>query len=243
MRGDADSGEQMERATLTGEPVEASDLAFLRSVDSPTIANAIELLGLRDRTEGFVGGQVRCLYPERPPTVGYALTVAAQNAPGPVVGMVGFWAMMDALERMPAPSVIVAQDRSATPGRYACSGDVMASVAGRLGAVGFVTDGMVRDIDQVRPLGFALFAAGLCVSHANFWLDEIGADVVIAGQPVRTGDLLHGDANGIVVVPRAALPSLPDAVRRVREQEGELMAFARSEAFSLEGATRLTGYR
>ncbi|MBA3415043.1 MAG: RraA family protein [Chloroflexia bacterium] len=225
------------------ESVEAADLTFLRSVDSPTIANAIELLGLRDRTEGFIGGRVRSLYPDRPPTVGLALTVAAKNAPGPGVGMAGFWAMMDALDQMPAPSVIVAQDRSATPGRYACSGDVMASVAGRLGAVGFVTDGLVRDIDQVRPLGFALFAAGLCVSHANFWLDEVGAEVEIAGQSIRTGDLLHGDANGIVVVPRQALPGLPEAVRRVREKEGELMTFARSPAFSLEEAKRLTGYR
>lgn len=207
------------------EPVVEADLAFLRSVDSPTIANAIERLGLRDRTEGFVGGAVQSLYPERPPTVGVALTVAAKNRPGEVVGMGGFWAMMKALEGMPGPSLIVAQDRSETPGRFACSGDVMASVALRLGAVGFVTDGMVRDVEQVRPLGFALFATGLCVSHANFWLDEIGQPVEIAGQPIRTGDLLHGDANGIVVVPREALPVLPAAVLAVREREAELMAY------------------
>jgi len=225
------------------EPVSDVDLAFLRDVDSPTIANAIELLGLRDRTEGFVGGRVRALYPDLPPTVGYAVTLVAKNAPGQVLGKEGFWAMMEALAEMPAPSVVVVQDRSRTPGRYACSGDVMASLAQRLGAVGFVTDGMVRDIDQVRPFAFAFFATGLCVSHANFGLDEVGTDVELAGQPIRTGDLLHGDANGIVVVPRQALPGLPEAVRRVREKEGELMAFARSPAFSLEEAKRLTGYR
>ena len=53
-------------------PMTAEQLAFLRSVDSPTIANAIESFNIRDRTEGFIGGQVRALYPELPPMVGTA---------------------------------------------------------------------------------------------------------------------------------------------------------------------------
>jgi regulator of RNase E activity RraA len=119
----------------------------------------------------------------------------------------------------------------------------MATMAQRLGAVGYVTDGTVRDVHEVRALGLAYFASGVCVSHANFWIEEVGVDVLLDGQTVRTGDLLHGDANGIVLVPREVLAGLPDAVNRVREREGELMAFARSEGFTLEGAKKLTGYR
>ncbi|HYO30334.1 MAG TPA: RraA family protein [Thermomicrobiales bacterium] len=227
----------------TIEPISEADLAFLRGVDSPTIANAIEPFKVRDRTEGFIGGNVRALFPDLPPTVGYALTVTMNDEPGPVKGREGFWAMFEALERMPAPSVVVVQDTSGHPERVAFCGEVMATMAQKLGAVGYVTDGTVRDLLEVRALGLAYFASGVCVSHANFWIEEVGVDVVLDGQTVRTGDLLHGDANGIVVVPREVLPGLPEAVRKVREREGELMAFARSSEFSLEGAKKLTGYR
>lgn len=212
------------------EPISATDLAFLREVDSASLADALGLLEPRQMDGGPISGSVGCLYPDLPPMVGVALTVAVKNAPGPVVGMAGFWAMMDALEQLPAPSIIVVQDRSATPGRFACSGDVMAAVGQRLGAVGFVTDGMVRDIDQVRPLGFAFFAAGLCVSHANFWIDEIGTEVRLGQQTIRTGDVLHGDANGLVLVPRAKLPGLPEAVRRVQAERRELLGTVRGGA-------------
>ncbi len=227
----------------TIEPITEDDLAFLRGVDSPTVANAVEPFQVRDRTEGFIGGHVKSLFPDLPPMVGYALTVTMNDQPGPVKGREGFWAMFEALAAMPAPSVVVVQDTSGHPERVAFCGEVMATMAQRLGAVGYVTDGTVRDVHEVRALGLAYFASGVCVSHANFWIEEVGVDVLLDGQTVRTGDLLHGDANGIVLVPREVLSGLPDAVNRVREREGELMAFARSEGFTLEGAKKLTGYR
>lgn len=225
------------------ERVSDEDLAFLRGVDSPTIANAIEAFKVRDRTEGFLGGRVRGLFPELPPMVGYALTVTMNDEAGPVKGREGFWAMFEALAAMPAPSVVVVQDTSGHPERVAFCGEVMATMAQRLGAVGYVTDGTVRDLHEVRALGLAYFASGVCVSHANFWIEEVGIEVVLDGQPVRTGDVLHGDANGVVIVPREVLAGLPQAVQSVRDKEGELMAFARSEGFTLDGAKKLTGYR
>ena len=60
---------------------------------------------------------------------------------------------------------------------------------------------------------------------------------------MRTGDLLHGDANGIVIVPRAVLADLPDAVAQIRAAEGELLDYVRSDGFTLDGARSLTGYR
>jgi len=77
----------------TIEPITEDDLAFLRGVDSPTVANAVEPFGVRDRTEGFIGGNVRALFPDLPPTVGYALTVTMNDEPGPVKGREGFWAL------------------------------------------------------------------------------------------------------------------------------------------------------
>lgn len=221
----------------------AEELAFLRSVDSPTVANAIELFKVRDRCDGFIGGNVRSLFPELPPMVGAALTVTMNDEHGPVKGRDGFWQMFDAIAAMPAPSVVVVKDVSGRPNRVAFCGEVMATLAQRLGAVGYVTDGTVRDLHEVRALGLPYFASGTCVAHANFWIEEVGVDVELDGETIRTGDLLHGDANGIVVVPREVLAGLPEAVESVRTKEAELMAFVRSDAFTMDGAKRLTGYR
>ncbi len=225
-------------ATLSAE-----ELAFLRSVDSPTVANAIELFKVRDRCDGFIGGNVKSLFPELPPMVGAALTVTMNDEHGPVKGRDGFWQMFDAIAAMPAPSVVVVKDVSGRPNRVAFCGEVMATLAQRLGAVGYVTDGTVRDLHEVRALGLPYFASGTCVAHANFWIEEVGVDVELDGETIRTGDLLHGDANGIVVVPREVLAGLPEAVESVRTKEAELMAFVRSDAFTMDGAKRLTGYR
>lgn len=223
--------------------ISADELEFLIGVDSPTIANAIEHFKVRDRCTGFIGGEVRSLFPDLEPMVGYALTVTMNDEPGPVKGREGFWRMFEAIDRMPVPSVVVVQDLSGHPSRVAFCGEVMATLAQRLGAVGYVTDGTVRDLDEVRALGMHYFARGACVSHANFWIEEVGVAVTLDGQTIRTGDLLHGDANGIVVVPTEILPGLPKAVQDVRAKEGELMAFVRGPEFTLEGAQQLTGYR
>jgi regulator of RNase E activity RraA len=225
------------------DPLPAEQLAFLRGVDSPTLANAIERFEVRDRTEGFIGGTVASLFPELPPMVGAALTVTMRDEPGAVKSKRGFWELFEALAAVPAPSVVVVQDRSGRPSRVAYCGEVMATMAQRLGAAGYVTDGSVRDVAEVRALGLPYFASGICVSHGNFSVEAVGEPVELDGQAVATGDLLHGDANGIVVVPRAVLAELPGAVERIRTSEGELLAYARSDAFTVAGARELTGYR
>ncbi len=221
------------------EPVSPDDIAFLRGVGSSSVADALALLGYPAETT-TLGPGVACLFPEQPPLVAQALTVSLANTHGTTSDYwEGFWAVFDAMARMPAPNVIVAGDRSGAPSRFACSGDVVAMLGQRLGCVGYVTDAHVRDLHQVQPLGFAFFAAGVCVSHADFRYEDVGGDVTIAGQTIATGDLLHGDANGLLVVPRAALPSLPDAIAAVRARNHEAFDLARSDAFSLDGMRTL----
>src|SRR6478735_425194 len=198
-------------------------MAFLQTVDSPTLANAIEKFNVRDRCDGFIGGQIECQFPELGFMVGYALTVTVSNAHGEVAGRTGFWGMYEALEKMPKPAVIVMKDVSGAPHRVAYAGEVMATLAKRLGAVAMVTDGALRDVKEVRELGFHYFMKYPVVSHANFEILEIGIPVLMDGEVINTGDILHGDANGIVVVPRSVIAGLPDAVKQVRETEKRTM--------------------
>ena len=223
-------------------PISERDLAFLKGVDSPTISNAIEPFKVRDRTEGFIGGEVRALFPEMPPMVGAALTVTMTNTSGAIAGRENYWRMYEALSQMPAPSVLVVQDVSGAPSRCALAGEVMTTMAMRLGAVGMVTDGGLRDVHEVRRLGFAYFARYVVVSHGNFGVVSVGEPVTLDGQEVRTGDILHGDANGVVIVPRQVLDGLPEAVEEVRTRERATMDFVNSAEYTIAAARKRAGY-
>jgi 4-hydroxy-4-methyl-2-oxoglutarate aldolase len=208
-------------------------LAFLKSVDSPTIANAIEPFQVRDRTDGYIGGNIGCLYPDLGVMVGQALTVKATNAAGPVASRNGYWEMWDALEKMPKPAVIVMQDISGAPHRCAYAGEVMATLATRLGAVGMVSDGGYRDIEEVHALGMHYFCPFAVVSHGNFAIQDVGQPVWLDGQRVNTGDILHGDVNGIVIVPQQVLEGLPESVEEIRVRERRVMDYIKSDKFNL----------
>jgi 4-hydroxy-4-methyl-2-oxoglutarate aldolase len=223
-------------------PISEKHLVFLKEVDSPTISNAIEPFKVRDRTEGFIGGEVRALFPEMPPMVGVALTVTMTNTPGATTGRENYWRMYEALSQMPAPSVLVVQDISGAPSRCALTGEVMATRAMRLGAVGMVTDGGLRDVHEVHRLGFAYFARYVVVSHANYEIVDFGGPVTLEGQEVRTGDILHGDAIGVVIVPRQVLDGLPEAVEEVRTRERATMDFINSSEFTIAAERERAGY-
>jgi 4-hydroxy-4-methyl-2-oxoglutarate aldolase len=218
------------------------DVEFLRSVDSPTIANAIERFKVRPLTDGFIGGAVQCTYPEFPPMVGRALTVTMRNPADRPASREGFWRMWEELEAMAGPIVLVIADESGAPQRVAYAGEIMTRLARRLGAVGMVTDGALRDLDEVRALGFHYFMRYPVVSHANFEIATVGEPIVVDGQPVQTGDLMHGDANGIVLIPWEILADLPDAVEDVRTAEAGDMSYIDGDDFTLAGFKDRRGY-
>lgn len=218
------------------------ELRFLSGVDSPTVANAIERFAIRDRTEGFIGGGVQCAYPELGSMVGRALTVTMSNAPGEPAQREGYWRMWEALEAMEGPVVIVVADASGAPERVAYAGEIMSRLAQRLGAVGMVTDGALRDIDEVREIGFHYFMRFPVVSHANYEIASVGQPINIGGQRVVTGDLLHGDRNGIVVVPWETLDRLPEEVETVRRVERSDMDLIAGADFTLAKYKAHRGY-
>src|SRR5881394_4527 len=117
----------------------------------------------------------------------------------------------------PEPRVLVLQDLDQPPGAGAYLGEVMATIHRRLGCIGAVTNGFVRDLDEVHPLGFHFFAAGVCVSHAYVHLVDFGTPVEVGGMRIRTGDLLHADKHGVLVVPKEIADKIPEAAAQVAE--------------------------
>lgn len=211
-------------------------LAFLQSVDTPTLSNAIELLNVRKRSEGFTPLTLRCLFPELGPMTGYAVTAVVetvtQTGPG---GPAGHIELYRALEQAAKPAVIVLQETGGFPDYAAHCGEVMATFFRRLGATGLVSDCAVRDIPEVRALKFHYFARGVCASHAYFRIVRVNVPVTICGMPVLPGALLHGDENGLITVPDVERSALEKAVSEIRSSERRIMDYARSPEFTVDG--------
>jgi regulator of RNase E activity RraA len=101
--------------------------------------------------------------------------------------------------------------------------------------VGVVTDGGLRDILELKRLGFHCFAPGLVPSHGNPRLLEVNIPVTIDGVRIKPGDLLHGDINGVTLIPLEIASQIAAAVDSVREREAGLMAYVNSPEFTIDG--------
>lgn len=215
-------------------------ISFLKTIDTPTVCNAIELLNVRPGNEGFTSNAVKCLYPELGPMVGYAVTVQMETMTrmeprDPNITMQFY----EAIEACPNPVVIVIQEIGGFKEFAAHSGDVMTTLVQNFGAVGLVTDCNVRDFNEVKPLNFHTFAAGVSPSHAFCRIAHVNVSVQIHGMTVRPGDIVHGDINGVVQVPTERIEELPEKIAQVRQSEQDLIARVRAGGFTLDDLRRI----
>lgn len=209
----------------------------LKALDSCAIANAIERFHVQLRNEGYTEDGVTCRFPEMPPVLGYAMTLKVRSGAPPTKGKVFFentdW--WNVLLTVPSPRILVIQDMDRTPGVGALVGEVHAAILKSLGCIGVVTNGAVRDLPRIQPLGFQMFSGTLSVSHAYGHLVRIGGAVQIGGLEISPGDLLHGDLHGIVRVPKELAGRIPATAAALRQKEEEIIAYCQSSAFTVEG--------
>ncbi|MBI4635332.1 MAG: RraA family protein [Candidatus Rokubacteria bacterium] len=207
----------------------------LRKFSSPSVANAIETFNVRPRNQGFMSSEIRALFPELGPLVGYAVTALIRAEPQPIDGhrasTFGWW---DYVQTIPAPRVVVVHDLDEPRGQGAQWGEVQANIHRALGVAGVVTDGSVRDLDEVRALGFQFVAAHVSVSHAYVHMVDFGIPVKVGGLWVRPGDLVHADQHGVATVPAEIAAGVPEAVAKVEAAERRIISLCQSPDFSAE---------
>ena len=210
-------------------------IEYLKSVDTPTLSNAIELLKLRSQSVGFTPLELRCLFPELGRMCGYAVTAQVESyTQADPTGREMFVPLFEAVQKSPKPAVVVLQEIGGHPNYAAHCGEVMATCFTRFGAVGLVSDCGVRDLPEVRALKFHYFSRGAVCSHAYFRIIRVNCAITVCGMPVRPGDLLHGDENGLLQIPSESLDRLPEMVEKVRAKERALMDYVRSPDLSLD---------
>ena len=207
----------------------------LKKISSPSVANAIETFNVRPRYQGNMSSQIRTLFPEMGPLVGYAVPCVIRAEPQPLQGhrasTYGWW---DYVLTIPAPRVIVVHDLDDPRGQGAQWGEVQANIHKALGCVGVITDGSVRDLDEVKALGFQFAAAHVSVSHAYVHMVDFGLPVKVGGLWVKPGDLVHADQHGAVTVPADIAAKIPEAVAKVEADERQIINVCQARDFTAD---------
>ncbi len=210
----------------------------LLGIDSPTLSNAIERLEVRDRVSGFAHRQLRHLTPELGILCGYAVTAQAVTMapePGDRAKDVKLYIQIcDELEKLPGPGIVVIQEVGPQPEYSVHCGEVMATMFKKFGAVGLISDAAVRDLEQVKDLGFHLFAPGAVVSHGNFRIIRAQVPVTICGLSLEPGELLHGDENGLLKVPEEGREKLSDIAAEITAREKKILDYLNQDDVTLE---------
>lgn len=223
---------------MNGPPaLSREQLDELRTLDTPTVCNALEVVAPERRGSGYTIHPLVCARPDLPPIVGYARTATIRAAHPS-----GRAATDDLALRLryyrhvaepPGPTVTVIEDLDDPPGYGAWWGEVHTHVHQGLGSSGVVTNGSIRDL-PVNAAGFQLLAGSVGPSHAYVHLVGVAVPVTVAGMTVHPGDLLHADGHGAVVIPHGAAAQLVDAAARIARQEAILIEASKEPGFDID---------
>jgi regulator of RNase E activity RraA len=214
----------------------AIDLAALAKFDTPTILNTIELFEVRPRTAGYMDGRVRSCFPEMAPAVGYAATATMRCAQprqeGDVYGSLD--EQVARFRELDGPAMVVFQDLD-DPAVAATFGEIMCTTYQAFGAVGLITSGAARDVDQVRRLGFPAFSNGVISSHGYSHIVDLHRPVRVGGLTIHAGDLLHADANGVAAIPLEIAGEVADAAVEFVAAEAIVLDYLKHRPAEVKG--------
>src|SRR6516225_8060458 len=207
-----------------------SELEFLRSIDTPTVCNLVEIVAPQRRGHGYTVRHLHCPFPELPPIVGFARTVTFKAKDAVALGEAGYMQKrldyLDYVAAPPLPGIMVMEDLDGEHAGYgAFWGEVQSNVHKALGCLGVVTNGSIRDIPMIAP-GFQMLAGSIVPSHAYVHVVDYGIDVNVHGMAVKSGDLVHADRHGAVVVPIDKLDAMKTALDGLAAREAKIIAAA-----------------
>ena len=201
---------------------------FLQSIDTPTVCNLIEMVAPERRGHGYTIQHLHCPFPALPPMIGFAKTVTMRSRDKVNLGdyMQKRLDYLDYVAAAPNPSWVVIEDLDQPAGHGAFWGEVMANIHKSLGCVGTITNGSVRDIPMI-PAGFQMLAGSIGPSHAYVHVADYGIDVTVHGMKVKSGDLIHADQHGAVIVPTDKIDEMGPALEKLSAREAKIIEAAK----------------
>ncbi len=199
-----------------------AEMLRLKRLNTPTIYNGWEAYTKHDRLGGFFNvEETRDFMPQMGPMVGRAVTVVIKptdkkhQEEHPDI-----WrAYREHVAGQPGPKVIVIQDLDKPYVIGSFWGEVNSNAHRALGCVGTITDGAIRDVDEMTNAGFKALARRLCVAHAYVAPIRWGCEVEVFGTKVKPGQLIHADKHGFMVIPQEDEDVLVNMARFMDDNE------------------------
>src|SRR5260370_13982493 len=222
---------------MTVQEMDRAGIEQLGRVSTCGVASGIETFQVRLANSGFADSSIQCIFKNRLPLIGYAATARIRSAHPPTVGHGYYYERTDwwnHILRISAPRVVVIEDVDENPGLGAFIGEVNANILLALECLGLVTNGSVRDVDQVGLTRFQMFAGSVSVSHAYAHIFDFGGTVELGGMKVRPGDLVHGDRHGVQTVPLEIAEKIPAAANEILHRRQHLIGLCRATDFSID---------
>ena len=212
-------------------------LALLRSVDTPTVCNAIEVAQGKRGFNGFTRGTMLSSDPGAMAVVGYAVTakIAALAPPEEIPDIIRTrrMAYYKAMAEGPKPSVAVVEDEDFPHCIGAYWGEVNTVIHKGFGISGALTNGVMRDLGDLAE-GFPVIAGSVGPSHGFVHVTAIDLPVTVFGLTVRPGDLVHADRHGAAVIPPDVINRLKEAIGKMQETEQLVLGPAREPGFDFD---------
>ena len=207
------------------------NLKKLTNFDTPTICNGLELINSKFKLTGYSKEKFFCLNSKIKPMVGYAKTANISSFKHNIKTKDSI--RIDYYEYVNSgdyPKVSVVRDRSKNPvGSF--WGEVNANIHNRLGCLGVITNGSVRDLDVI-PKNFQFLSKTLSPSHAEVSLIDFGSKVNVMGMEINDNDLIHADVHGAVTFSEEIIDELFDAIKFIEKREKIILNSCKSKNFS-----------
>jgi regulator of RNase E activity RraA len=205
---------------------------FLQSIDTPTVCNILEVVAPQRRGFGYTVKHLHCPFPDLPPMVGFAKTATFRTKDAVPLGEASYVGKrmdyLDYVASSPQPGIAVLEDLDGEDvGFGAFWGEVQSNIHKALGCLGTVTNGSIRDIPMIAP-GFQMLAGSISPSHAYVHVVDFGGKVTIHGMEVESGDLIHADRHGAVVVPLDVIDAMKPAFDKLTAQEERIIKAERA---------------
>ncbi len=211
-------------------------LNLLKSVDTPTVCNAIEVAqgkrGFNDFTRGtMLASDTKGVI------VGYAVTaqIAAIEPPTEAVSVIRERRMSyyKAMSENVKPSIAVVEDLDYPNCIGAFWGEVNTTIHKGFGMSGALTNGVMRDLGDMAE-GFPVVAGSIGPSHGFVHVRSVNQPINIFGMNIKSGDLVHADRHGAVVVPTDVIDDLETSILKMQQTERLILDPARKKGFDFD---------
>jgi len=225
------------------EQTDTQMIQQLRKFDTATICNVIATypgsdlcLKLYDAWHGeyYTDQTLHCIYPEIGSVCGYAATAWYSEA-SPTYTQLDRWTLPDHLATTKKPIILVAR-QTYPPELKNLSGLFGGNMTIQFkaqGVTGIVTNGPMRDLEEIRPMNVQYLTTGLTSGHGNLALRGANIPLKVAGMAVSPGEIIHMDTCGAAKFPAHKLAKVLENATELIKRETEQQKMFRDPNFTL----------